>query len=242
MQGSIRKPIKMVTQSTASRTCKIGPFLYAPVRRSTTRTLGSRFLLYDVLMPLRKPMRNECSIEGHVTILLSAPESCVRLTEISGKRYFLPVPDERGEICMRAKALTLAAMVVALGAAVSSCLYNRLGRAEIAADARQSMIGMTKEKVLACMGPPERQATVGDTEVWSYSSGGDTNTSATATASSQPLGYTHVSGSAFKAHRYCVINIVLADGRVSAVNYAGRTGGWASQGEQCAFAVRNCAQ
>jgi hypothetical protein len=33
------------------------------------------------------------------------------------------------------------------------------------------MIGFSKERVLACMGPPTKQATVGATEVWSYESG-----------------------------------------------------------------------
>ena len=116
------------------------------------------------------------------------------------------------------------------------------------------MIGMTKEKVLACMGAPTRQAEVGQTEVWSYPSGGDTNSFGSATASTNSLGYTNatgsmnslgqtnVFGSSYSVHRYCVVNVVMAGGRVIAVNYTGRTGGWASQGEQCAFAVQNCVQ
>lgn len=104
------------------------------------------------------------------------------------------------------------------------------------------MIGMTKEKLLACMGAPTQQAAAGETEVWSYPSGGDTNNFGSATGSTNSLGDTHVFGSSHSVHRYCVVNIVMAGGRVTAVNYTGRTGGWASQGEQCAFAVQNCVQ
>ena len=107
------------------------------------------------------------------------------------------------------------------------------------------MIGMTKEKVLACMGAPTQQASAGETEVWSYPSGGDTNSFAHATSYTNPFvpfGQTNVSGSSHSVRRYCVVNIVMAGGRVTAVNYTGRTGGWASQGEQCAFAVQNCVQ
>ena len=119
------------------------------------------------------------------------------------------------------------------------------------------MIGMTKERVLACMGPPAQQATVGETEVWSYPSGGDTETFGSASGSSFGQGnvfasntggfgsmssFGNVYGSSETEHRYCVVNVVMAGGKVSAVNYSGRTGGLISQGEQCAFAVQNCVQ
>jgi hypothetical protein len=128
------------------------------------------------------------------------------------------------------------------GLLVSSCASSKFQRAEIASEAKNSMIGMTKERVLACMGAPTQQAAAGETEVWSYPSGGDTNTVGSATASTSSLGHTNMFGSSYSAHRYCVVNIVMAGGRVTAVNYTGRTGGWASQGEQCAFAVQNCVQ
>jgi len=111
------------------------------------------------------------------------------------------------------------------------------------------------------MGPPAQQATVGETEVWSYPSGGDTRTFGSAIASTNSSEHTNVFGSptnafgsttastsanvfgsSYSVHRYCVVNIVMTGGRVTAVNYTGRTGGWGSQGEQCAFAVQNCFQ
>jgi hypothetical protein len=54
------------------------------------------------------------------------------------------------------------------GTAITGCA---LERAQIAQDARTSMVGMTKEQTLACMGPPANSGTVGATEVWSYPSG-----------------------------------------------------------------------
>ena len=128
---------------------------------------------------------------------------------------------------------------------VSSCAFQR---AEVASKAKNSMIGMTKESVLACMGPPARQAATGETEVWSYPSGGDTNTFISATGSTNSLGQTNAFGSSHHVHlycvvnMYCVVNIVMSGGRVTAVNYTGRTGRWATQGEQCAFAIQNCVQ
>jgi hypothetical protein len=137
---------------------------------------------------------------------------------------------------------SLSCLLLFLALLVSSCANNKYQRAEIASEAKNSMIGMAKEKVLACMGAPAQQASVGETEVWSYPSGGDSNSVASATESTNSLGYTNAFGSSQTAHRYCVVSIVMTHGRVSAVNYNGRTGGWASQGEQCAFAVQNCVQ
>src|SRR5690349_4609014 len=46
-------------------------------------------------------------------------------------------------------------------------------RAQVASEAQNKMLGMSSQQVLVCMGAPERQAKVGETEVWSYASGGD---------------------------------------------------------------------
>jgi hypothetical protein len=130
-----------------------------------------------------------------------------------------------------------------------------LQRADIAADARQQMRGMTKEQVLGCMGPPVNRAAEGATEVWTYNSGGETrsfghtstfgnaygtgtaygnNVSAmvNSTASTNSFGTTQ--------QRYCVVNVVMTEGHVSTVNYNGPTGGLLTAGEQCAYAVSNC--
>ena len=36
------------------------------------------------------------------------------------------------------------------------------------------MVGMSKEQILACMGPPANKAAEGQTEVWGYNSGDGT--------------------------------------------------------------------
>jgi hypothetical protein len=136
-------------------------------------------------------------------------------------------------------------LLIAFLAGLLACSCADTQRAEVAKEAKTSMIGMTKEQVLACMGAPAQQAVAGETEAWSYPSGGDTKTFGSATSFTNPyvpFGQAHVYGSSHSAHRYCVVSIVMAGGRVAAVNYTGRTGGWATQGEQCAFAIQNCVQ
>lgn len=122
---------------------------------------------------------------------------------------------------------------------VSSCNFQR---APVASEAKAKMVGISKEQVLVCMGALPQRTAVGETEVWFYPSGGDTRTFSTASGSIDASGNANASGSSYSAHRYCTVNVILTGDRVSAVNYVGRTGGWATQGEQCAFAVRNCVQ
>jgi hypothetical protein len=126
-----------------------------------------------------------------------------------------------------------------MGPLISSCSFQR---AEVAQEAKDKMQGMSKQQVLVCMGAPSQRAVVGETEVWSYPSGGDTRTLSTASGSIDASGNANAFGSSYSQHRYCVVNVVMTGDRVSAVNYTGRTGGWATHGEQCAFAVQNCVQ
>ena len=127
-------------------------------------------------------------------------------------------------------------LVLSLLAALSGCSVQR---AETAAIAKTQLVGMTKEQVLQCMGGPASTARAGNTEVWTYYSGGDAYTSGNATA------YTFGSTTTAYANartrtRYCKIDLILNDDRISRVNYSGRTGGIITEGEQCAFAVQNC--
>src|SRR5829696_2756532 len=119
---------------------------------------------------------------------------------------------------------------IAIVVLVSACSIQR---AQVAGEAQARMVGLTKEQVLACMGPPARQAAEGTTEVWSYSSGNDhtqvsafgqsmTNASlygspglSTGTAS------TFSSGFGVASRRHCTVNVVMTGGRVNRVNYAG---------------------
>jgi hypothetical protein len=105
-------------------------------------------------------------------------------------------------------------------------------RAQVANEAQGQMVGLTKEQVLACMGPPLNKATEGTTEVWSYASGnGETEV-----ALSGGRGWAAGSSS----QRYCTVNVTMVAGRVSRLNYVGPTGGLLTPGEQCAFALQNC--
>ena len=131
------------------------------------------------------------------------------------------------------KHWVLAAVIVA--APVAACAIQR---SETARTAKEQMIGLPKEKILACMGPPADQMTVGGTEVWAYASGnGQTVGSAFASGGS---GF--ASGFGVSERRFCKVDIVMTKGVVSAVNYSGPTGGALAPDEQCAFAVQNCVQ
>jgi len=107
-----------------------------------------------------------------------------------------------GEFCkMRVIA------IAAFGAAVllSGCAFQR---AQEAQDARAQMVGMSKEQVLACMGPPVNKAAEAMTEVWAYNSGNGT----TVTDAS----YGRLGGSAISSSRFCNINVVMNKGQVAA--------------------------
>jgi outer membrane protein assembly factor BamE (lipoprotein component of BamABCDE complex) len=141
--------------------------------------------------------------------------------------------------------------VIGLAATVGACAVQR---AVVANDAQSKMVGMSKEQVLGCMGPPAAKAAEGATEVWSYNSGNNkqvvsTFGSSTTNASvygnaNYASGQATTTGSGFgvATSRYCTVNVTMIDGRVARLNYVGPTGGLLTAGEQCAFAVQNCAQ
>jgi hypothetical protein len=125
-------------------------------------------------------------------------------------------------------------------------------RAQIAQEAKDKMIGLPKEQVLACMGVPANKASEGSTEVWSYNSGngkviassfGDSTAHASMTGNSTfatGQANTVSSSTGVSSRRFCTVDIVMTNGVVSRVNYSGPTGGLLTAGEQCAFAVENC--
>lgn len=111
------------------------------------------------------------------------------------------------------------------------------------------MVGMPKERVFACMGIPTRKATEGLTEIWLYKSGNDrTEKNKTISAISgkndnslfDALTTSLEVEDEVREKRFCLIQIVMKEGRVAAVNYSGPTGGFMTEDEQCAYAVRNC--
>ena len=125
-------------------------------------------------------------------------------------------------------------VVLAIFALASSC--GSIKRAETAKQAQASMVGMSKEQVLACMGAPSQRAAEGETEVWGYASGdGELTVALTGTANGN-------FGSAIgvSSERFCKIDVVMRAGLVSTVNYSGPTGGLLTKGSQCGYAVEHC--
>ena len=147
------------------------------------------------------------------------------------------------------------AWLVSGAIALAGCAVQR---SVIAQGAQEKMVGLSREQVLACMGPPSTKAAEGATEVWSYGSGNDrTTTIGTGFAQTNGSISGERRGNQFSAtgaatttslatinssRRFCTVNVVMTDGRVSKLNYAGPTGGILTGGEQCAFAVQNCIQ
>ena len=117
-------------------------------------------------------------------------------------------------------------------------------RAKEATEAQATMVGMSKEQILACMGVPVAKAAEGVTEVWCYNSGnGQTVGFGTSSASvSGGRGYATGFGSSSMVteERFCTVNVTMVAGRVDRINYVGPTGDLITQGEQCAFAIDNC--
>jgi hypothetical protein len=143
--------------------------------------------------------------------------------------------------------------LVLVAGMVTGCAVQR---AVVARGAQEKMVGLSREQVLACMGPPASKAAEGLTEVWSYNSGNDRVTAiGTGYAQTDVTINGERRGNLFSAtsnstttslntvtatRRSCTVNVVLNEGLVSRLNYSGPTGGILTGGEQCAFAVENC--
>ena len=136
---------------------------------------------------------------------------------------------------MKVFVLSMVALLIA-GCAIQ--------RAQTAQDAQVQMVGMSSEDVLACMGPPENRDNEGATEVWSYSSGGRTVGSGTSfsfgTGGYSGLGVGVGVSNYSTTDLFCLVNVVMADGRVSSIRYQGPTGGALARDEQCSYAVEQC--
>jgi hypothetical protein len=120
------------------------------------------------------------------------------------------------------------------------CGCASIQRSQLAQDAKQRLVGMRDEQVLACMGPPHNRSAIGATEVWQYQSGNghvDVNRVASVSGS---YGMATGSSSAVASQRLCTINIAMTNQQVQSVTYLGPTGGLMTAGEQCAFALQGC--
>jgi hypothetical protein len=127
--------------------------------------------------------------------------------------------------------------IVAVTALLSlpGCANNKFQRAEVARTAQTQMIGMSRHDLLMCAGVPIREVKDGNTDFMAYSGGGDSTGVATGVRNGS-VGTAVVSSK----HRYCEVTFALEEDKIVKVEYAGRTGGYATSGEQCAFVVANC--
>src|SRR6202047_1198777 len=82
------------------------------------------------------------------------------------------------------------------------------------ADQINAMVGLSQEHVLSCIGPPSSTAHVGATEVWSSNVGGPVTTSAVM-GGNQSV----VAASATRSQEFCVVNLTMQKGLVTAANY-----------------------
>jgi hypothetical protein len=104
-------------------------------------------------------------------------------------------------------------VLILLGCAAGLLACSR-ERIELAQDAQSYMVGLSKDEVQGCMGPPSQRTSQGSTEVWSFEprNGG-----------------------------FCTVSIVLLGDHVSQVDYLSPTGERVAGG-QCSAAVRKCMQ
>ena len=109
-------------------------------------------------------------------------------------------------------------------------------RADDAGHAKSDMIGLGKEKVLACMGIPKHKQTVGSTEVWAY----DSTDHSSSTIGDAPKSAAGTAWYSMSEKSSCTVSVVMTNDRVSAVHYNGATGGLLAPDEQCGYAVANC--
>ena len=137
--------------------------------------------------------------------------------------------------CLRLVPLSFALLFFLTGCAMQ--------RAADAQEAQQKMIGLSKEQIFACMGIPKRKASEGDTEIWSYKSTNgwsEKTTKSTSATFSGAIESALTFGDETKEKRFCTVQVVFRQGRVSALNYNGPTGGFLTEDEQCSYAIRNC--
>lgn len=81
-------------------------------------------------------------------------------------------------------------------------------------DQINGMVGLSKEHVLSCMGPPSNTAKTVATEVWTYNSFGPVNTSTFVSANQS-----FAVGSTSTNQEFCVVNLTMQGDRVTAANY-----------------------
>jgi hypothetical protein len=138
---------------------------------------------------------------------------------------------------MRALAFGCAAILLA-GCAVTK-------RVEDAENAQTKIVGLSEERLLACVGAPANKTVEGNREIWSYNSDYEQSSRrfcklelVTFFGPSCVDGFSPPTRPPVRVA--CTVKIVMNNSRVTQVNYAGATGEPLTHGEQCGLAVENC--
>jgi hypothetical protein len=127
------------------------------------------------------------------------------------------------------------ALVIALVPLVALTSSVRAGPAEVDQIAQETMIGLWKRDLLACMGEPQgRRALDHGTEIWTYPVG--------TTTSMTPIWALGLNFSAWAPPLLCDVRVVMTNAKVSQVDYGMPNGQALPSGLQCAFAVEPCAR
>ena len=121
---------------------------------------------------------------------------------------------------------------------VTGC--SSFDRANNATSARRQMVGLTKEDVLICMGPPSKKAIVGTTEVWAYNSTNGQSSSDSFSQKIKSFGTSFTDST--KGKSFCTVNVVMKKDVVSVVHYNGPRGGYLNPDEQCGYAIEHCVE
>ena len=100
--------------------------------------------------------------------------------------------------------------------------------------AQQRMIGLSRHHLRVCLGPPDRRARIGATDIWTYQSG-------SAGVDGLFLSPAFNGTASWFAHDpHCAVIVIMTNARVSQIAYSAPDGGLLPLGEQCSFAVENC--
>jgi hypothetical protein len=127
---------------------------------------------------------------------------------------------------------TVAALGLLAALALEGCESQPL---EVNQVAQQSMIGLSKRDILACLGQPATRAPAGQaTEIWTYVGG-------------HMRGYgpqwaigLNTNLIPFAAPGNCDVVLVMTNARVSQIGYAAVDGGALALGQECLFPVEAC--
>jgi hypothetical protein len=109
-------------------------------------------------------------------------------------------------------------------------------QSKFARQAKTELVGMSREEVLDCAGPPERVIKSGKRELLVYFAGDESP----AARNLAPTGL-DAPGIFHGGHEAnCEVTFVLEEGRVSELRYQGQTGGIFTRNSRCAAILRYC--